>query len=267
MKPKTRLLATVLTLLMMTGCSGNAESTPTQALPGDQMVFMVISSGGMAPALLQALASPSLAIYGDGRVLTLVESPFIQRIPARYELARVDPAAVATFVAGVEAGGIVRPGTDFGTPRATDLPSTTVMVHGNNGPQQVSPYAFDERFDSRLTADQQRARAALRAVIDQASTLAAGVPAAPYVPDRVVVYEVEPRNPGEPATTGWPGPPLTSFLTPTTSRRSIACGELVADPAEVVYRAARDNPGAQWLVDGATRTLAVNSLPAPNACP
>lgn len=267
MKPRTRVLGAVLTLLMMTGCSGNAESTPSQALPGDQMVFVVMSSGGMAPALLQALASPSLAIYGDGRVLTPVESPFIRLIPARYEVARIDPAAVASFVAEVEAGGIVRPGTDFGTPRATDLPSTTVMVHGLGATQQVSPYAFDERFDSRLTTDQQRARVALRAVIDQASALATGVPTAPYVPDRVVVYEVEPRNPGEPATVGWPGPPLSSFLAPSTSRRSIACGELMADPAEVVYRAAADNPGARWLVDGVTRTLAVNSLPLPDACP
>ena len=266
MKPIRSLLGTVLTLLMMTGCSPNAESTPSQALPGDQMVFVVMSSGGMAPALLQALASPSLAIYGDGRVLTLVESPFTRLTPARYEVARIDPIAVASFVADVEAGGIVRPGTDFGTPRANDLPSTTVMVHGLGAAQQVSPYAFDERFDARLTADQQQARAALRAEIERASALATAVPAAPYLPDRVVVYEVDPRNPGEPATTGWPGPPLSSFLAPSTSRRSIACGELMADPAEVVYRAAADNPGARWLVDGVTRTLAVNSLPLPDAC-
>ena len=265
-KLKTRLLGTVLTLLMMTSCSGNAESTPTPGLAGDQMVFMVMSSGGMAPAVFQALASPSLAIYGDGRVLALAESSLPQLIPARYEVARIDPAGVASFVAQVEAGGIVKPGTDFGTPRLTDLPSTTVMVQGPNGQEQVSVYAFDERFDARVNPDQRTARAGLRALIDQASALAAGAARVPYSPDRVVVYEVEPRNPGEPATTEWPGPPLSSFLVPSTSRRSVACGELMADPAEVVYRAALANPGARWLVDGATRTLAVNSLPLPDAC-
>ena len=79
-------------MMMMTSCSGNAESTPTPGLPGDRMMFMVMSSGGMAPAVYQALASPSLAIYGDGRVLTAVEAPVLQLLPARYEVARIDPA-------------------------------------------------------------------------------------------------------------------------------------------------------------------------------
>ena len=265
-KPGARLLGAVLTLLMMTSCSGNAESTPPPGLPGEQMVFMVMSSGGMAPAVYQALASPSLALYGDGRVLMAVEAPALQLIPARYELARIDPAAVASFVADVEAGGLITPGTDFGTPRMTDLPSTTVMVHGRNGPQQVSPYAFDERFDARVNPDQRSARAALRTVISQASALAAGVARVPYSPDRVVVYDVEPGNSAEPATTGWPGPPPSAFLKPNSSRRAIACGELNADPAEVVYQAALENPGARWLVDGAARTLAVNSLALPDDC-
>ena len=266
MKPRWRLVGTVLTLLMMTSCSGNAESTPTPALPGNQMVFMVMSSGGMAPAVFQALASPSLAIYGDGRVLTIVEAPALQLIPARYEIARIDPAAVLSFVADVEAGGLITAGTDFGTPRMTDLPSTTVMVHGRNGSEQVSPYAFDERFDARLTPEQRDARAALRTLISQASALAAGASRVPYSPDRVIVYEVEPNNNTEPSTVGWPGPPLSSFLKPTTNRRARACGELDADPAEVVYQAALNNPGARWLVDGVTRLLAVNSLPLPGDC-
>jgi hypothetical protein len=266
MRPRPRLLGTVLTLLAMTSCSGNAESTPATALPGDRMVFMVMSSGGMAPAVSQALASPSLAIYGDGRVLTVLEGRVHQLIPARYEVARVGPDTVASFVAEVEAGGLINAGTDFGTPRLTDLPSTTVMVHGRNGQEQVRPYAFDESFDARLTPEQGGARAALRAVIQQASTLAAGVARVAYSPNRVAVYEVEPRNLGEPATVGWPGPPPASFMSPSSSRRSIACGELMADSAEVVYRAALDNPGARWLVDGATRVLAVNSLPLPDAC-
>jgi len=251
---------------MMTSCSGNAESTPAQGLPGEQMVFMVMSSGGMAPAVYQALASPSLAIYGDGRVLTAVEAPALQLVPTRYEVAHIDPVVVAAFVAGVETGGLINPGTDFGTPRVTDLPSTTVMLHGRNGSEQVRPYAFDERFDARLTPEQRDARVALRTVISRASALAAGAPRAPYSPDRIVVYEVEPRNNDEPAAVGWPGPPLSSFLKPNTSRRSIACGELNADPAEVVYQAALTNPGARWLVNGASRLLAVNSLPLPDDC-
>ena len=264
--PKRRLLGSVVSLLVMTGCSPDAESTPATNLPAEQMVFMVMSSGGMAPAVYQALASPSLAIYGDGRVLTAVESPALQLIPARYEVARIDPAAVTSFVADVEADGLINSGTDFGTPRMTDLPSTTVMMYGPGGEQRVNPYAFDERFDARLTPEQRSARVALRTIISRAAALTAGAPRMPYSPDRVVVYEVEARTADEPGAVNWPGPPPASFLSPHTGRRSIACGALVADPAEVVYQAALENPGARWVVDGATRALAVNSLPLPGDC-
>ncbi len=264
--PKRRLLGSVVSLLVMTGCSPDAESTPATNLPAEQMVFMVMSSGGMAPAVYQALASPSLAIYGDGRVLTAVESPALQLIPARYEVARIDPAAVTSFVADVEADGLINSGTDFGTPRMTDLPSTTVMMYGPGGEQRVNPYAFDERFDARLTPEQRSARVALRTIISRAAALTAGAPRMPYSPDRVVVYEIEARTADEPGAVNWPGPPPASFLSPHTGRRSIACGALVADPAEVVYQAALENPGARWVVDGATRALAVNSLPLPGDC-
>jgi len=143
---------------------------------------------------------------------------------------------------------------------------TTVTVRGPQGQSEAGAYAIDEQFDRGLTAEQRNARASLRALIAQAGALAAGVAHTQYSPDRVAVYEFDPQYANGPATVGWPGPPPSSFLTPSTSRRSIACGELVADPAEVVYRAALANPGARWLVDGATRTLAVNSLPLPDAC-
>ena len=264
--PRWCIFRIVLTVLIMTGCSGNAESTPAPRLPGDRMAFMVMSSGGMAPAVFQALASPSLAIYGDGRVLTVVEAPVLQLLPARYEVARIDPASVASFVADVEASGLITSGTDFGTPRVTDLPSTTVLVDGLTGRQQVTVYAFDERFDARLTAEQRSNRIALRAAIEKASTLAAGAERSPYSPDRVVVYEVEPGRNTEPATTSWPGPSPSTFLAASSGRRSIACGELNADPAGVAYGAALTNPGARWLVDNTTRILAVNPLPLPDAC-
>jgi hypothetical protein len=173
---------------------------------------------------------------------------------------------VTSFVADVEADGLINSGTDFGTPRMTDLPSTTVMMYGPGGEQRVNPYAFDERFDARLTPEQRSARVALRTIISRAAALTAGAPRMPYSPDRVVVYEVEARTADEPGAVNWPGPPPASFLSPYTGRRSIACGALVADPAEVVYQAALENPGARWVVDGATRALAVNSLPLPGDC-
>lgn len=268
-----RWLGAALVALVMTACSTTAVSAPTRgptpaptsgptpALPADQVVFSVSSAGGLVPPVYYALESPALVIYGDGRLLTVTKSAGLQMVPARFDLAHIDPAAVASFVSQVEAGGVVSPATDFGTPGVTDQAATTVMVNGANGPQEASAYAFDERFEPRLTAAQRSARASLRTVIDQAANLAAGAGRTAYTPDRVVVYEVDPAYVNGAATKGWPGPPPSSFLKPSDTGRSIACGELAADPAEQVYRAALDNPGALWLVDGVTRVLAVNPLP------
>ena len=256
-----RALGVLLAAAAMTGCSTNAVSEPA---PGaDQMVFSVITAGGLVPSVIYAMESPSIAVYADGRVLTAVRGSGPPTVPVRYELARVDPAAVSSFVSSVQARGVIGPGTDVGSPRVTDLGTTTVTLNGVS----VNAYAIDETFDTDLKPAQRDARAALRAVIDQANALAAGAARSPFVPDRVVVYEVDPRFESEPATVGWPGPPPSGFLAPTDKRRSIACGELVGDPAEELYRAAAGNPGQRWLVDGATRVLAVNSLPLAGSCP
>lgn len=254
-------------LLAATGCSGRAVSTPAPEVPGSQIVFMVMTGGGRMPAVFQALTSPELVVYQDGRVLTRAEEAVAQLIPARYDVAQVDPAAVAAFVSDVEADGVVALGTDFGTPRVADAPTTTVLLNGPKGQAQVDPYALGMPFETGLTDAQRSARAALSAVIDRARALPAGKARSPYSPDRVVVYELDPRFQRETATVGWPGPPLSSFLRPSAKGASVACGELNADPAEVVYRAALGNPGALWLVNGTTRTLAVNPLPLPDSCP
>lgn len=263
---RLRALAGVLAGLLVGGCA--AEVTPAaKALPGDQMVFMVMSFGGLVPPVLYALESPSLVVYGDGRVLTAVTPTGPRLVPVRYELARIDPATVGGFVSSVQSGGLISAATDFGAPRVTDLATTTVLVHGDAGQAQVQAYAIDEQFDTGLSPAQREARAKLRALIDQAARLSDGAARSPYIPDRVVVYELDPRFAGgDTAPAGWPGPAPASFLRPNGARRSLACGELNADPAEVVYRAALDNPGARWLVDGMTRVLAVNSLPLPGDC-
>lgn len=260
----TRLACAAFTVAAMT-VAGPAPRSG--ALPGDQIVFTVTSFGGMAPAALAGMQSPSIAAYGDGRVLTAVEPAALRLVPARYQLARVDAATVADYVAAALRSGLLNASTDFGTPRVTDVATTTVTVNDGSGPAQVSVYALDERFERGLTAAQRDARNRLRALIGQAGNLAAGAPAGPYTPDRVVVYESQARESEEPAGAVWPGPQPESFLVPTRTRRSTACGPLVGAPARAAYLAALDNPGARWLVDGATRVLAVNPLPLDGDCP
>jgi hypothetical protein len=263
-----RMLGAVLVGLSMVGFSGSATSSASGALPADQIVFMVNSGGGLVPPVVYALESPSLVIYGDGRILSIVKDDNTGgAVPARYRLTRVDSLAVAAFVSSVEARGIINPAKDFGQPPVTDMDGTTVLVHGENDPAEVSVYAFHDQFDKAVTPDQQQARAALRQVIDAASNLAAGGTETPYSPDRVVVYDVGLGYGDKPAIVAWPGPPPGSFLHPSNQSRSVACGYLSGAPATAAYNAALDNPGALWLVDGARRVLAVNPLPLADSCP
>jgi hypothetical protein len=260
-----RTLGAVLVGLGMLAVPGTASADG--ALPADQVVFMVDSGGGLVPPVVYALESPSLVIYGDGRVLSIVKDATGGAVPARYQLTRVDPLAVAAFVSSAEASGIINSDKDFGQPLVTDMDSTTVMVHGENAPAKVSVYAFHDQFDKDVTADQQKARAALRQLIDTASNLAAGATPVPYTPDSVVVYDVGLGYGDRAATTVWPGPPPASFLKPSNQSRSVACGQLSGAQATTVYNAALDNPGALWRVDGASRVLAVNPLPVAESCP
>ncbi len=263
----TRTLAAVLVGLGLLGVPGSATASADGALPADQVVFMVDSGGGLVPPVVYALESPSLVIYGDGRILSIVKDDTGGAVPARYQLTRVDPLAVAAFASSAEASGIINPAKDFGQPPVTDMDGTTVMVHGENAPAKVSVYAFHDQFDKDVTADQQKARAALRQLIDAASNLAAGATLVPFSPDSVVVYDVGLGYGDRTATTVWPGPPPASFLKPSNQSRSVACGQLSGAPATIVYNAALDNPSALWLVDGASRVLAVNPLPIAESCP
>lgn len=261
------LRMTLAVLAALTGACSVTGPPPARALPAGQMVFMVMSAGGMVPPVLYALQSPSLVVYGDGRVLSVANRLARDPVPARYDLSRTDPGAVASFAAEAQAKGVITAGTDFGTPRYTDLGTTTVLLHGDQGPSEVRVYALNERFETKLSAGQRAARAALREVIGEASGLAAGAAPLPYSPDSVVVYEVTPGRSSEPAAVTWPGPAPQSFLTASAKRRSLACGVLSGDAARTVYQAALDNPGAAWLVDGETRILAVNPVPLPDSCP
>lgn len=260
------LLGTALAVLSIVVAPA-VTSSATGPLPANQVVFTVSTGGGFVPPVVYALESPSLIMYGDGRILSAVRDPAGAVVPVRYNLNHIDPAAVASFVSWVQERGIVNSDTDFGQPMVTDMDATAVMVHGNGAPAKASVYAFYPSFDKDVTAAQQKARAALREVIDEATNLSSAGPAYPYSPSRVVVFDVESGSAGSTATTAWPGPPPATFLRPSTQSRSQACGYLTGDVATATYQAALNNPGAQWLVDGTTRVLAVNPNPLTDACP
>jgi hypothetical protein len=268
-----RRSAILLLVLVLTGCGawplGKPSASPSP-LPGDRMVFLLQGgAGGFTPHFHQALLTPALAVYGDGRVIQYDEGEQDPNVPAAYVLSRVDPALVATFVADAEARNLINSETDFGYPAVTDTPSTTVLLHGASGPHRISVYAFDAGFDDDLTRAQRRARQELAEVIDRASALPGDGERLPYLPDRVKVTEFAFDGGGKGRAKEWPGPDPESFLVPSTTRSiRLACGELSGPAAEKVYAAARDDPDGVWTHDSKQRVFAVAPmLPGTEGCP
>lgn len=258
-------LAVALTSLVV-ACNGPTAATevPTESLPAEQVVFQVTSAGGLLPHLVALLESPSLVIYGDGRVLSQVSRSGHPTLPARFELSHGDPLAVADLVTRAETRGLIVASTDFGKPGVTDMGATRVLVHGRQGESEVSAYAFIPQFETDLTERQRSNRAVLRALIQEAEGLAGDDPVA-LTPDQVTVFELAPDSRAEAVVAEWPGPDPTTFLSPTQGR-AIACGHLTGDQAARAYQAALENPGARWLVGGVERILVVNPLPATGEC-
>ena len=260
------LVALLVWLLLLAGCSTpKVTPTPTAPLPADRVLFQVMAGGGLPPPLVYVLESASLVIHGDGRIVTAQGSTH-GTVATRYDVARIDPMVVATFVAGVEASGLVGAATDFGKPDVYDLDVTWVTVHGEQGPATARAYALYPQFETRLSSTQRANRDALRSLIEQAEALAGDAARTPFIPDQVTVFELDPGQGSQPATAAWPGPAPESFLRPATKSRWLACGVLTGPQADSVYQAALTNPGALWLVSGTKRLLAVNPLPGNKEC-
>ena len=175
-RARLRRLAVLLLVLAVAGCGVWPPDRPTASpspLPGDRLVFMVEGGGGgFTPYLHQALHHTLARVYGDGRVIQYDREQPARACPPPIWSAGSTAALVAAFVADAERRDLINGETDFGDPGVTDMPSTTVQLHGASGPHQVSVYAFDEGFDDDLTRAQRRAREELAEVIDRAARAA-----------------------------------------------------------------------------------------------
>lgn len=248
-----------LALPGLAGCGSDVE--PVEPLPAERIVFGVSSSSPWTSSLGWALQTPSLVLYGSGRVIRQDSSD--RAGPGTYTTARIDALAVARLVAEAERSALLA--ADYGILPVTDLPSTRVWSHGLAGRQEVSVYGLSESFDEYASVLDRRNRRRLRALVSDAQTLI-GDSGTAYVPDRVVVLEQ--RTQGDTATVRWPGPDPDEFLHKPSGLLSsaIACGALTGSSAAAVYTAAQTNPDQLWLVDGRARVLAVNPLPVEIDC-
>lgn len=234
-----------------------ARSTP---LPPDQLVLEVTGdAGGLAPQAIYAITSPSLVIYGDGRVVLLDRPPAGGELRRSYQVATIEPELVAGLAERARAAGLAEE-LDLGSPKVTDAGSAIVRVHGTGDPVTHRAYAFYPEIDRDLGWPYQQRRELLRLLIKAGHDLAGDAPRSPYVPDRIFVYEQNVRD-GAPGARPWPGPDPDTFLTGPRSFRGLRCGELHGAEAADVVRASAQNSTQHWTVDGRVRLLLINSLP------
>lgn len=255
--------------VLFAGCGVGPVGRPSKAppLPADQLVLMVQGWGGMVPPFDLALSTPGISLYGDGRLVTFVEGPYSPGLPAAYEVARADPAEVAGLVNDAETRAVVSENTDYGSPPVTDMPVTTVRLHGTGAAQEADVYAFADDFEGDVSWRQRRARVALRTLLDRAVELPGDAAPQPYPVDQVRVVELAPGSSGGPAVP-WPGPDPDTFLRPVASPgASLACGILTGPAAGRAFAAARTNPNGVWSVAGEPRVFAVATLlPGADGC-
>lgn len=102
----------------------------------------------------RALQTPSLLLYGSGRIIS--QDPGDPADQARTPPPRLIPLAVARLVAQCERSGLLT--ADYDVLPVTDLPSTRVWSHGATGSQEVSVYGLSESFDEYASILNRRRR-------------------------------------------------------------------------------------------------------------
>ncbi|TCN58055.1 hypothetical protein EV641_101150 [Rhodococcus sp. SMB37] len=241
--------------LVVVSCGSPSEHS--EPLPADQLVFSVGSSGhGWTPYVVEAIRSPVISVYGDGRVVFTGRNEPATMAPPEYLVVQADPDDVARFADELEGQYLIDLGTDVGSPGVTDQATTTITFHGRGDASELRVYAFGTRFERDLPSSALENREALRGVIEGAWDLAEG-DAEPYDPDTVHVHAPTAGTAPDDDVPSWPGPDPATFMTGDPGSPGVITG----DAAAVVYTAARENPDAWWRTDDEVVRLVVDPVP------
>ncbi|HWJ97211.1 MAG TPA: hypothetical protein VNQ33_03560 [Acidimicrobiales bacterium] len=251
-----------------------AASPPTtDPAGGDEIVWQEFTGGGFTPAAYALGGVPDVTIYADGRILRSVDADADTGTlrPVDLEEAQIPAGELAAFLDAAADSALFEPGTDFGQPGVTDLPSTSVTLRTGDTPQSVDVYALDLTIDpsSRdVTPEQAERRDQLKDLLAQARSLAKG--ATPYVPGRVrasLVTSGSQIDAGA-APRDWPGPPLSAFPEPAADGSDTSCLVVEGPDAATVIEAAADNQSAFWRIGGEVHQIVTAPLvPGEEGCP
>jgi hypothetical protein len=238
-----RIAALLALALLLTACGddgGGGEAgdttdevrtTPVTFGEGDEVWLRVDTGGGLVPVIINQREAPEVLLFDDGRLVRLTSDDGAV-VPA-FEAAQLDESEVAAILD--EAGAVID-GPDVGFPNVTDLPTTTIRLttDGDKGTLDVYALGFD---DDQLTSDEQSARAAVTALLDD---LATAGDAEPFVPEEWLVLTTASLE-GADVTEAvpWPLDPDRAATIETPS----VCTRVTGEEAEAVFDAlASDDP-------------------------
>ncbi|MGB2567838.1 hypothetical protein ACPFP2_05205 [Micromonospora citrea] len=267
-----RGVAVLPLVLLATACAGqddgDAGTRPAApAYPGDAVVLRIDHIGGFVTPATLATRLPSVAVYGDGRMIT--EGPVTLRYPGpalpNVQVTKLDAGEVARIVEQARAAGVGTAG-DLGTPPVTDVPTTRFALLGATGVEETTAEALDMvEAETGLSAAQRAAREKLRAFarsLTDTATTQDGAATTPYRPTALAAVAepwVANDEAGRQAEVAWPGPALPGA--PLGTAGDLSCVTVSGEQVQQVLDAAAGaNAATPWTSGGKRWTLTLRPL-------
>lgn len=184
--------------------SGTPTAAPTAADTGPisyatgpaDLVLQATAGGGLIPEWMRLTEMPNVSIYGDGRVVELVEAggESDPLLPVLTE-ARLTPDGMALVLQAAREAGLMGPDRRYNLEGVYDLWSVWFTTNADGQSHRISAYALGFEDEAKLAPpDEMEARRKLDAfygrVIDLRSWLPAGTIGAdaPFQPAGTRVY-------------------------------------------------------------------------------
>ncbi len=142
-----------------------APTTPiTHATGSADLVLRVAAGGGLLPMEMRLAEMPTVSIYGDGRVIRVVEAGAAPTDPLVPELveSRLTPEAMTLVLAAAGDAGLLGPDRRFELEGVYDLWTVTFTLTANGATHRTWAYALGFSDEAKLAPpDEMPARAAL----------------------------------------------------------------------------------------------------------
>jgi len=229
----------------------------------DAAVLVIETGGGFTTPEWSFRTLPTLAVYADGRAVSLGAQIMIYpgaALPPLF-VAPLDDEGLAGVVDAARRAGLDTADVDYGSPPVADVPATvvTVVIDGVTYVHRIEALGFDD--DPSLTPEQQAARIAVGEFIAATSDLRSLVgaehvgPDEPYVAERFRLWvrpaaEADVGTDGgiEPTVVPWTVDGVTLAVSPCLPVEGVEAqqvGALLAEANELTRFAAG---GQTWAV-------------------